>query len=371
MENLESVLPGFLLDKAQLVLLAFDLEGRLRLANAFARDLWGGDARKATFGEIFVDFNGALSLAELAAAPEGDHLLHLDCSPLPPQAFIFTVFPRDDEIILIGQHDYAETSNLRGQLFRLTSQMSNLNRELQKKNSELNRLNDLKNQFIGMAAHDMRNPLGQIMICCEFLMENEKQVLGEEDAQLLDIIRTTSRFMLGLIDDLLDLSAIEAGKLNLNLEPVDFPALLKRNVDLNSLLAAKRNIRIKLHGYQSAPEMMIDAAKMEQVLNNLFSNAIKYSPAGGEILAAFFVTDQDLIVSVADQGPGIPAEDIPKIFQPFSRATVAPVAEEKSTGLGLAISQRIILGHRGRLWVENRPAGGTIFFFSLPMEKGG
>ena len=359
----------FLDEKAGLIILVFGSGGELLKANRFAGEQMKEQAGQAFFSDIFLDFKGNLNLEELASDPGREHLLHLDCAPGSPQSFLFHFYRSDGKILAIGRQDLTEVPVLRRQMLEMTSQMSNLNRELQKNNVELARLNDLKNQFVGMAAHDMRNPIGQILICCEFLLDEENQTLGNEEIELLGIIRSTSRFMLGLIDDLLDLTLIEAGKLHLDKELTDLVGLIRRNVELNSMLAAKRNITIQLDGVQLIPRLMIDPAKIEQVLNNLTSNAMKYSPDGGKIRIAYFSTEKDVIISVSDQGPGVPPEEISQIFRPFSRSKVEPAAKEKSTGLGLAISSRIIMGHKGRIWVESNQGKGAAFYFSLPLER--
>jgi len=254
------------------------------------------------------------------------------------------------------------------ELSRLNNDMANLQREMAKKNAELQKLNEQKNRFLGMAAHDLRNPLGVILVYSEFLEAEASEVLNEEQREFVTTIKETSKFMLRMVTDLLDVAAIEAGQLQLDLQPVDLAQFVLRNVTLNRVLAARKDIAVELEPVSSLPPISLDAGKIEQVLNNLISNAVKFSHPGTTVRVRLTLADGVATVAVQDQGQGIPAADLPKLFKPFSQTSVRSTAGEQSTGLGLAIVRRMVEGHGGRIWVESEQGKGSTFFFTLPVS---
>ena len=175
--------------------------------------------------------------------------------------------------------------------------------------------------------------------------------------------------MLRLLNDLLDVSAIESGNLNLNLVKADLVPVIKKNIELNNVIAHKKNIHIHIHQSGLIPEIIFDEGKIEQVLNNLISNAIKYSKQETTINVNISKSDKEIVVAVADQGQGIPETELGKIFKPFERTSVKSTGGEKSTGLGLSIVRKLILGHKGKIWVESKVGEGSTFYFSLPIHS--
>jgi len=239
--------------------------------------------------------------------------------------------------------------------------------ELSQKNAELEQLNAQKAQFLGIATHELRNPLQFILTYSEFLLDEAADVLTERQIQFLSLIRSSSEFMASLVNDLLDVAKIEAGELKLDLQLTDLVDLVRRNISLNRTLAAKRDVDLRLHD-EPLPMLAIDPVKAEQVLNNLFSNAIKYSPAGTVVDVRLSRDDDRVILSVQDRGPGIPEDELESVFQPFETTSVESLSGEQGTGLGLAIAQRIVHGHGGEIWVESEIGEGATFYLSLPMR---
>ena len=242
-----------------------------------------------------------------------------------------------------------------------------MQRELEKRNVELQKLNDLKNQFLGMAAHDLRTPLGAICTYSEFLLDEASKALTQEQMEFLSTIKSTSEFLLGMVNELLDISKIEAGKLELGLKPTNLVALIEHNVTLHRPLAEKKRIRLALHCDRAFLELMIDQVKIGQVLDNLISNAIKFSPPGSAAEIRATEVESHVVVSVRDEGSGIPQEELGRLFKPFETTSVKSTAGEKSTGLGLAIVRKMVEGHHGNVWVESEVGKGSIFYFSLPL----
>ena len=256
--------------------------------------------------------------------------------------------------------------NFYNELSRVSDELANAHRELAKQNFELEHANRLKNQFLGMVAHDLRNPVATILVHSELLREDAGAGLNEEQAGFVSSVQRSSEFMLQMIDDLLDISSIEAGMLRLDRRPSDPHKLLGHTVGLNAGLAQKKHIHVSLQIEGVLPRLSLDEWKIAQVLNNLISNAVKYSQPGTAVEVRAVAEDGGVRISVRDQGPGIPEAERGKLFQPFGRTSVRSTDGERSTGLGLAISRRIVEGHGGRIWLESQAGVGSVFLFTLP-----
>ncbi|MCX7765568.1 MAG: ATP-binding protein [Candidatus Sumerlaeia bacterium] len=240
--------------------------------------------------------------------------------------------------------------------------------EIETQRIKLEELNQLKNEFLGIAAHDLRNPIAIVKMYSDFILHQDSENLSPQQIEFLKKINKNSEFMLNLLEDLLDVSKIEAGKLDLQLTPGDYVAFVKNNIELNRTLAAKKGIQINMMAVPPIPEIAFDKNKMEQVLNNLISNAIKYSFPNTTINVKIFKENNSVITQVIDQGQGIPAEELPNLFKEFHKTSVKATAGEKSTGLGLAIVKKIIEGHRGKIGVYSEVGKGSTFYFSLPLR---
>lgn len=184
------------------------------------------------------------------------------------------------------------------------------------------------------------------------------------------VIRDTSEFMLRMVNDLLDVATIEAGHLKLERQPGDLAALVMRSVALNLALAAQKDITVDCDLLQPLPTIAFDRGEIEQVLNNLIGNAVKFSHQGTVVQIRASAEGSVVTVAVRDQRQGIPPGDLPKLFEPFCRASVQATAGEQSTGLGLAIAHGIVEGHGGRMWVESEGGIGSPFSFTLPVPGG-
>lgn len=255
------------------------------------------------------------------------------------------------------------------EVMRVNNDLANLQREMVKKNSALAKLIEEKNRLLGMAAHDLRNPLGIILVYSEFLETEAASSLSEEHREFITTIKDTCQFLLSMVGDLLDVSAIESGLLRLDFQPCDLPAFITHNVALNSVLAGPKHISVEFVAPGDLPEILLDAAKIAQVLNNLIGNAVKFSHAGTTVRVGLERDGDSVRITVEDEGPGIPEEEIGKLFKPFSTASVRGTAGETSTGLGLAIVRRIVEGHGGTISVKSEIGKGSNFFFTLPVNR--
>jgi PAS domain S-box-containing protein len=237
---------------------------------------------------------------------------------------------------------------------------------LHQSNVQLRELNEQKNEFLGMAAHDLRNPIAVIQNASSVLLRYSSENLSEEQKGFLKKIYDTSKFMLELLNSLLDISKIESGKLELEISKNNYPEFVKRNIEFNRFFATEKGISIDSVLSDDIPLVDFDRNKIEQVLNNLISNAIKYSHPNTTIRIEVLKQQDFVVTKVIDQGQGIPKNELPHVFKPFQKASTKPTAGEKSTGLGLAIVKKIVEGHRGVIGVESEVGIGSTFFFRLP-----
>lgn len=245
-----------------------------------------------------------------------------------------------------------------------------LSQARQRRTETIEKLDDQKNIFMGMAAHDLRNPLSSIALTSYMLLEDieEKPPSSDKMKMTLEAIHGTSGRMLMLIDDLLDITSIEAGKLDLKCTPCNYMDLVEHNAELNRIIAKGDDVEIVVDAANDLPEISIDAAKIDQVLNNLLGNAIKFAPPKTSIAVSVKTTSDGVMTQVIDEGPGISSEDMPHIFDPFYRSELSG-AKKRSTGLGLAIVKHIVEAHGGRIWAESKPGKGATFTFTLPAER--
>jgi len=229
----------------------------------------------------------------------------------------------------------------------------------------LKELNKLKDTYLGIAAHDLRNPLSSIRGMSQMLVEMELDD-GTKRSFLESIYRVSNQ-MLTLVNDLLDVSVIESGKFDLRLTEENLSKLAKERAELVAGSAEKKQIKLTTD-LQEISNSLFDPDRMRQVIDNLLTNAIKFSPAGTTVDLACRQTKQSLEISVADQGPGIPSEDIDKLFGTFQKLSVQPTAGEKSTGLGLSIVKKIVDAHGGEITVDSKVGKGSVFTVRIPVE---
>lgn len=253
----------------------------------------------------------------------------------------------------------------------LNNELINLQRQLTKSNIELEKLNIQKNRFLGMAAHDLRNPLSNILNLSELLMETSGK-LNKEQIQFLKYIHDRSQFMIQLVEDLLNITTIESGTIELKRKLVDVTEMTEKNIELNRMLAAKKSMELIFSSTLKPTSQIaeVDSRKIEQVLNNLIFNAIKYSKPGNDIYIKLEEKDDTIIFSVVDQGLGIKEEEMDLLFKAFRKTTNEATGGEGSTGLGLYISKRIVEAHGGQIKAESVYGKGSVFSFSLPKYKG-
>lgn len=238
--------------------------------------------------------------------------------------------------------------------------------DLEQLNARLSELNLEKNRYIGMVAHDLRNPIGVAASFSEIIIEDYDHINKETQLEYLGHINKSCDFSLNLICDFLDISKIESGIFELNLIEQDYLSFVKSSIIHDEILAKNKSQEILIHSDKATMLARFDQNKIQQVLNNLLSNAIKYSMPDTRILIDITETDTDIITRITDHGQGIPAEELSNLFNFFQTTSVKATANEKSTGLGLAIVKKIIEAHHGKMNVKSEVGTGSIFYFSIP-----
>lgn len=344
-----------------------DRDGRIVEAGETARRLAADSVVGKTFQDLLLDFTAVPRLNDLLLRP-GPHLLTLLTHDGTPQTFRFSFIDLGHSILCLGAQDSQETEMLRNTLLETNQELAARTRELQRSNARLETINTQKNRFLGMAAHDLRTPIGHVLYSAD-LLRDEVANLSPEQAEALSVIDHAGKSMLRILNDLLDIANIEAGRFSLNLAPGDLAAGIRAVVQRLTPLATAKNMRLSCSLPADLPELAFDAVRMEQLLTNLISNAVKYAPPGTTVRIAGACGDGHVAISVADQGVGVAMEDRERIFEPFGRGQARPTGDEKSVGLGLCIARTIARGHGGDLVIDNQPGQGAVFLCTLPLPR--
>jgi PAS domain S-box-containing protein len=228
-------------------------------------------------------------------------------------------------------------------------------------------VDQMKSEFISIASHELRTPMTSIKGSVDLILGGRFGEISADARELLDIAKSACDRMIRLINDILDLSKIEAGQIKLNLTPMSLGDVAERSMRTLGPLALQRGIRLELDQAGDIPPVLADKDRVEQIVTNLLSNAIKFSPEEGEVRVEISSTGEWAYCSVSDQGCGIREEDQDRIFGKFQQ--VGGHHREKGTGLGLAITHALVTEHRGKIWIESSLGKGTRFFFTLPIAR--
>ncbi|CCQ89668.1 putative Histidine kinase [Nitrospina gracilis 3/211] len=239
-------------------------------------------------------------------------------------------------------------------------------KEIQKQNKQLKMFNFLKNRFLGIASHDLRNPIYLVLTYCSILAEGSFGKLNDRQGKIIDKIIYSGEYMRDLLSNLLDISKIESGSFHLEKKPVNFNYLVQSQVEMNQQLADKKRIRLEFIP-DELPDVDVDKCSMIQVVDNLVGNAIKFSPPGSRVIVSTRKNGNGMRFSVEDEGPGLDKQESALAFEEFQTLSAKPTGGEKATGLGLAISNKIINLHGGEIGVESEKEKGSNFYFDLPL----
>lgn len=363
-----SALRTYVLESAPVLALRLDETGRVKEANAEARRVLRDGGLDRPFTELLVNFTRPVDLTALVQQNGAIHRLTLDTAAGVPESMDFRFFPVPGGTLAVASPDFREQQTLRGQVLQLNGELNNLTRQLHQANAELRELNELKNRFLGMAAHDLRKPVGVIMTYSEFVLDEAGPQLAPEHREFLRTCLNAATGMRRVIDEFLDLSVIESGKLRLNLAPASAQGIVAEVLPMVRHLAEKKQISLLVEPADDARRLPVDAAKLQQVLQNLLGNAIEHSEPGRRVWLTARWEDRQLVFAVRDEGAGLAPEDQARLFAAYGRAGTKKTGGERSTGLGLSIARLIVEAHGGRLWVESTPGHGATFLFSLPRQ---
>ena len=231
---------------------------------------------------------------------------------------------------------------------------------------ERKRAESMKDEFVNMVSHELRTPLTTVREFASILADQIAGPLTQDQQDYLGIINSNLERLGRMIDSLLDVAKIEAGHIQLSKSLVDVQALLDHVLKSLRPLAEPKGIQLLLELPPARPEILADADKLTQILVNLVGNAIKFTPDGGRVTIGLRAHASEVHFSVADTGVGVPADDLPRLFQKFQQFHKPPKGQPQGSGLGLAISKRLIELHGGRIWAESAEGRGSVFTFSLP-----
>lgn len=296
--------------------------------------------------------------------------------------------PDTVRILLASSNDFASAEDAinMGEVYRFISKpwkktelLSNIRRAIEhydlivraeQTNLRLKAMYDVQREFTSTVSHELRTPLASIKTAIDLVVMKTLGDINKEQAEVLRRAKRNVDRLKRLIDDILDLTKMESGKLQMNFMLNDINRSIKDVFEAQKDVARNRNLYVKTQLDTHIPHIKFDSDRIVQVVNNLVGNAIKFTKVGGiTIKTNLNSKEQCVLISVVDTGKGIAEEDITKLFQKFHQIESAEANEEGGTGLGLAISKEIIARHKGSIWVESVFGEGTTFHFTLPLPE--
>ncbi|MFN4082204.1 MAG: ATP-binding protein [Bacteroidia bacterium] len=260
-------------------------------------------------------------------------------------------------IILYRQHQNNK------KLAELNYQIEESNTNLKQINRKLESLNKQKTYLINTVAHDLRNPIRNINVLCDFI---DKVNLNKEDLDVLKMIKTSSVNASIIVEDILDQALIENATIKLTKKKIDLAVVVKETIDLVYYMSRNKNIDINFE-HVGDFWVLVDESRISRVIQNLLTNAIKYSEANSKVYIELKKVDKHVLLTVKDYGVGIPREKLTKIFEPFTKYNSTGTASERSYGLGLSITKKIVELHNGKIDVESEPGKGAKFMVTIPI----
>jgi signal transduction histidine kinase len=273
-------------------------------------------------------------------------------------------------LVAIASGDFSshvQVSN-RDELGSLATNLNRMNDELGRLYEELEAASRHKSEFLATMSHELRTPLNAIIGFSQVLKQQMYGPLNERQADYVDDVLSSGQHLLNLINDILDLAKVEAGRMELQPSTFQLPELLENAASMVRERATRHSISLIVATDDSVGGMEGDERKVKQILFNLLSNAVKFTPAGGAVGVSAAQANGEVRVYVTDTGPGIAPEDYERIFEEF-RQTEAGIEQREGTGLGLALSKRLVELHGGRIWVDSELGKGSTFAFTLPARS--
>jgi signal transduction histidine kinase len=277
----------------------------------------------------------------------------------------------DSRLAAIASGDFSGHVDVvnRDELGALATNVNRMNDELRRVYAELEAASRHKSEFLASMSHELRTPLNAIIGFSQVLREEMFGEVNEKQAEYLEDILASGNHLLSLINDVLDLSKVEAGQVELEVQSFSVRDALERGVVMVRERASEGRVVVALDAHPDVDVVEGDERRIKQVIFNLLSNAVKFTPPGGEVDVRAARVNGEVRIAVADTGPGIAPEDHERIFEEFQQ-TETGLELREGTGLGLALSKRLVELHGGRLWLESELGNGSTFIFTLPVGSG-
>jgi signal transduction histidine kinase len=275
----------------------------------------------------------------------------------------------DSRLAAIASGNFSGHVNVtnRDELGALAANVNRMNGELQRLYKELESASKHKSEFLASMSHELRTPLNAIIGFSQVMRDGISGEITAMQKEYLDDIVTSANHLLSLINDVLDLSKVEAGQVELQVAPFSLRDALERGISTVREQATANGVQVALHANGGFDAVTGDERRIRQVIFNLLSNAVKFTESGGLVDVGAVQRNGEVEVSVADTGSGIAAEDLNRIFEEFQQ-TEAGAKQRDGTGLGLALSKRFVEMHGGRIWCESELGKGSTFRFTLPVR---
>jgi PAS domain S-box-containing protein len=232
--------------------------------------------------------------------------------------------------------------------------------------SERKRLERVQDEFVTTVSHELRTPMTSIAGSLGLLIGGAAGILPPSAVHLIEIAYLNCRRLVRLVNDILDIKKLESGQTEFNFQRCDARVLVEQAIEANRGVADGYGVRIRLDAAAEAFDVQVDPDRFVQVITNLLSNALKFSPAGEEVVVTVATCGDNVHIAVHDRGAGIPADFKPRVFERFAQANNANGQQKSGTGLGLSIVRQIVMQTHGRIGFDDAPGGGTIFYVDLP-----
>jgi signal transduction histidine kinase len=276
-----------------------------------------------------------------------------------------------EDVTLVGE-THQRLTQQRNELFLLHEQLRRSNLKLEAANAELRALDELKSKFVSIAAHELRTPLASILGYVDFIINDTVVSLHPDHQTSVNVIGKSAKRLLAITNNLLDVSRIEAGRLELTLESIDLANVIEEVALFFQPEIEQKGQTFMVDKQPALPNALCDQMRTTQIFSNLLSNAIKYTPEHGRIAIGLRHSTQEdvLVATVADNGIGIPAKDLTHIGKNFFRASNVYLSKANGAGLGLSITRALVELQGGRMWIDSKPGEGSAFHVTFPIDDG-